>query len=181
MLIILVLDQVWSSFTVSVRLIRATLMHKWLTRSGDFLSQLLEIDRAISQNHHSESSRVTADLEVNGAGLKFHAFKRLWVSSLYRRFSFFLMLSPVCHSCSRACLRIPEHHLGASSYQPVSGKSLLAIVIAPLRAPNQCKRLRPGTKTQKQAGCACWLLWLSGVGLQLQTHPAPTAQLWTCT
>lgn len=67
-----------------------------------------------------------------------------------------------------------RHRLEASSYQPVSGKSLHGIVIAPLSASNQCKRLRPGTKAPS-------LFWLSDVGLQLQTHPAPTAQLWRCT
>lgn len=79
--------------------------------------------------------------------------------------------------CVLACLRIPKPHLGASSYQPVSGKSLLAAVICPLRAPESMQTPETRNKSQQQAARASWLFWLSDAGLQLQTHPAPTALL----
>lgn len=79
--------------------------------------------------------------------------------------------------CVLACLRIPKHHLGGSSYQPLSGKSLLAVVIAPLRAPESMQTPETRNKTQTLAARASWLFWLSDAGLQLQTHPAPTAPL----
>lgn len=68
-----------------------------------------------------------------------------------------------------ACLRILKPHLGASSYQPVSGKSLLAVVIGPLRAPESMQTpetrkknsrllVHPGSSGSVMQDCSCRLI-----------------------